>query len=252
MDKNGENLNSGNGVGGNGTSDGGGEHYPKASDFGPFGHNGHTRRGEAGAQYGHGGWAGDAQDNQRVQWGQSHTSYTQPHQVQNHQGAQAPHQGMQVPHHPQALPHEPGYPPQVGSAEPGDGFLAAPPKEKKRWSTGAVAALMVGAVVLASGTTFALTAMQGNSSTRSVNTLDSAPTGTDDTASSRLDEAGSIAQVANKVTRSVVQIQVQTTRGGEEGSGSIFTNDGMIPVSYTHLTLPTILRSCRSRWSPYH
>ena len=25
-----------------------------------------------------------------------------------------------------------------------------------------------------------------------------------------------------------------------------------IAVSYTHLTLPTILRSCRSRWSPYH
>ena len=25
-----------------------------------------------------------------------------------------------------------------------------------------------------------------------------------------------------------------------------------IPVSYTHLTLPTIQRSCRSRWSPYH
>ena len=27
---------------------------------------------------------------------------------------------------------------------------------------------------------------------------------------------------------------------------------GVDPVSYTHLTLPTILRSCRSRWSPYH
>ena len=27
---------------------------------------------------------------------------------------------------------------------------------------------------------------------------------------------------------------------------------GGLPVSYTHLTLPTILRSCRSRWSPYH
>ena len=27
---------------------------------------------------------------------------------------------------------------------------------------------------------------------------------------------------------------------------------GVAPVSYTHLTLPTILRSCRSRWSPYH
>ena len=26
----------------------------------------------------------------------------------------------------------------------------------------------------------------------------------------------------------------------------------VVPVSYTHLTLPTIQRSCRSRWSPYH
>ena len=24
------------------------------------------------------------------------------------------------------------------------------------------------------------------------------------------------------------------------------------PVSYTHLTLPTKCRKCRSRWSPYH
>ena len=24
------------------------------------------------------------------------------------------------------------------------------------------------------------------------------------------------------------------------------------PVSYTHLTLPTTSRRCRSRWSPYH
>ena len=27
--------------------------------------------------------------------------------------------------------------------------------------------------------------------------------------------------------------------------------DGPVPVSYTHLTLPTT-PSCRSRWSPYH
>ena len=26
----------------------------------------------------------------------------------------------------------------------------------------------------------------------------------------------------------------------------------IVPVSYTHLTLPTIQLSCRSRWSPYH
>ena len=34
----------------------------------------------------------------------------------------------------------------------------------------------------------------------------------------------------------------------DRGGITIRTN----PVSYTHLTLPTILRSCRSRWSPYH
>ena len=27
---------------------------------------------------------------------------------------------------------------------------------------------------------------------------------------------------------------------------------GVNPVSYTHLTLPTIILPCRSRWSPYH
>ena len=27
---------------------------------------------------------------------------------------------------------------------------------------------------------------------------------------------------------------------------------GIIPVSYTHLTLPTKVLVCRSRWSPYH
>ena len=29
-------------------------------------------------------------------------------------------------------------------------------------------------------------------------------------------------------------------------------SDRWYPVSYTHLTLPTIHGSCRSRWSPYH
>ena len=27
---------------------------------------------------------------------------------------------------------------------------------------------------------------------------------------------------------------------------------GLLAVSYTHLTLPTIAAECRSRWSPYH
>ena len=28
--------------------------------------------------------------------------------------------------------------------------------------------------------------------------------------------------------------------------------DLVTPVSYTHLTLPTNVQQCRSRWSPYH
>ena len=31
-----------------------------------------------------------------------------------------------------------------------------------------------------------------------------------------------------------------------------FEETGSTPVSYTHLTLPTTLHECRSRWSPYH
>ena len=30
------------------------------------------------------------------------------------------------------------------------------------------------------------------------------------------------------------------------------SKDMFIAVSYTHLTLPTMFRLCRSRWSPYH
>ena len=32
----------------------------------------------------------------------------------------------------------------------------------------------------------------------------------------------------------------------------IYTLLALKPVSYTHLTLPTIAAECRSRWSPYH
>ena len=35
----------------------------------------------------------------------------------------------------------------------------------------------------------------------------------------------------------------------DEAKGEL---DASIPVSYTHLTLPTIHVECRSRWSPYH
>ena len=40
-------------------------------------------------------------------------------------------------------------------------------------------------------------------------------------------------------------VNVATSRAG-------VNMDAIGPVSYTHLTLPTIRHRCRSRWSPYH
>ena len=39
---------------------------------------------------------------------------------------------------------------------------------------------------------------------------------------------------------------------GELTKGYFYISARTVAVSYTHLTLPTIQRSCRSRWSPYH
>ena len=55
----------------------------------------------------------------------------------------------------------------------------------------------------------------------------------------------------------VVQHDLSSLRGAareaaELGLGGIMLFGVPEAVSYTHLTLPTILRSCRSRWSPYH
>ena len=42
-------------------------------------------------------------------------------------------------------------------------------------------------------------------------------------------------------------------RGGQfDGMAGILAAIEAVPVSYTHLTLPTKYNSCRSRWSPYH
>ena len=46
--------------------------------------------------------------------------------------------------------------------------------------------------------------------------------------------------------------QGKTNWNLEKIGGSCLIVSQFTPVSYTHLTLPTILRSCRSRWSPYH
>ena len=41
-------------------------------------------------------------------------------------------------------------------------------------------------------------------------------------------------------------------RGGGPASRETPLLNPLMPVSYTHLTLPTTPVACRSRWSPYH
>ena len=47
------------------------------------------------------------------------------------------------------------------------------------------------------------------------------------------------------------QIQARVDQLGAEISRD-YANREILSVSYTHLTLPTTIIRCRSRWSPYH
>ena len=38
----------------------------------------------------------------------------------------------------------------------------------------------------------------------------------------------------------------------DDNGNPVLYETGKMAVSYTHLTLPTTARRCRSRWSPYH
>ena len=63
-----------------------------------------------------------------------------------------------------------------------------------------------------------------------------------------LDKSFPIITVCNTGNRSAKAAQALVDAGFTE----VYNAEGVKAVSYTHLTLPTILRSCRSRWSPYH
>ena len=52
-----------------------------------------------------------------------------------------------------------------------------------------------------------------------------------------------------KPSTEVRPAQQSTTKQSSAKEGG---SEGLIPVSYTHLTLPTSAVACRSRWSPYH
>ena len=54
-------------------------------------------------------------------------------------------------------------------------------------------------------------------------------------------------------------IEPMITESDNDATTELWTRVGeapavqkVLPVSYTHLTLPTTLHECRSRWSPYH
>ena len=57
-------------------------------------------------------------------------------------------------------------------------------------------------------------------------------------------------QAAGVMDRQEVREPLQT--GLKAIDSMIPIGRGQRPVSYTHLTLPTTLSTCRSRWSPYH
>ena len=63
---------------------------------------------------------------------------------------------------------------------------------------------------------------------------------------------GSIGVRGNYGGNQTIAMRFGLATGDTDYSANKKTNNGIEAVSYTHLTLPTILRSCRSRWSPYH
>lgn len=105
------------------------------------------------------------------------------------------------------------------------------PGGKKRWSTPALAALLLAGAVAASATT-AVVMDQTNaldSSRNATSSFDTAPgQGQNTEAASKPVTPGSTEDIASRVLPSVVSIQTMTRQGGGEGSGSIFSSDGMI------------------------
>ncbi len=124
-------------------------------------------------------------------------------------------------------------PGQESFAAPYQPQLSSQPQEKKRWSTPAVAALLLAGAVVASAVTYVgMDSINGNQASNNAtssfdNSNNSGKSSQDKTASNPV-KPGSTTDIANKVLPSVVSIRVMTPRGGEEGSGSIISSDGLI------------------------
>ena len=57
--------------------------------------------------------------------------------------------------------------------------------------------------------------------------------------------------LAPQIVEEIFEI-VRDLNQREKVSFLLAEQNTMVAVSYTHLTLPTIIPECRSRWSPYH
>lgn len=138
----------------------------------------------------------------------------------------------QQPEPPQGLTPPPG-PGQEPFTDPYQPQLSSQPQEKKRWSTPAVAALLLAGAVVASAVTYVgMDSINGNqasnNATSSFDNSNNSGKSSQDRKASNPVKPGSTTDIANKVLPSVVSIRVMTSRGGEEGSGSIISSDGLI------------------------
>lgn len=149
------------------------------------------------------------------------------HQNPHTQAFPGPRAGMGQP--PQG-PFGPQGPAGLQHNQPGDGAVGV--KEKQRFSTPAVAALLLVGAIAASATTAVV--MDQTGATHNVtSSFDTQSSSSGENASNPIDP-GTTEDIAARVLPSVVSIQVTTAQGGGEGSGSIFTSDGMI-VTNNHV-----------------
>ncbi|MDN6439365.1 MAG: trypsin-like peptidase domain-containing protein [Corynebacterium nuruki] len=184
--------------------------------------------GSFGNEYGdqrRGGWGGPRGPQPQGQPGQyGPQGPLQPPQGQ--QGQQPPQgPGQQSPQGPQGLqgPQPAGRPAPAQQA-------------KRRFSTPAVASMVVAVGVVASALTSVIwnSVDDGNGSGSSGAAFSTTVVGDKQQASDNKPSDGSVESVAQKVLPSVVSIQVQSSRGEAEGSGSIISSDGLI-VTNNHV-----------------
>ncbi|MCJ7858089.1 trypsin-like peptidase domain-containing protein [Corynebacterium kalidii] len=118
-------------------------------------------------------------------------------------------------------------PPVSGPELPPQAAGAASREPQRRFSTPAVAALVLAVGVAASAVTAGVINQTGDDSTPVTSLNQSSSSDRGNTPVSAPDP-GTVESVAQNVLPSVVSIQVATREGGAEGSGSIISQDGLI------------------------